>query len=48
MVNLLIAKGANVNAIENTGATPVHLATHYGLTDLVASCCSIAEMDMLL
>ena len=34
MVNHLIANGANVNAIESTGAAPLHIAAHFGITEI--------------
>ena len=34
MVNHLIANGANVNAIESTGAAPLHVTAHFGITEI--------------
>ncbi len=34
MVKLLIANRAKVNAVDNNGATPLHLAAHFGLTKI--------------
>lgn len=33
MVGLLLSKGANVNALDNTGSTPLHWAAQHGATD---------------